>query len=115
MNDKLDLKTIGLRLKDARKSCDYSIKNVSNKTSFSNNKIKEIEKGKEINAYVLKKLANLYCYRLTHFLEPHDEFEGTLIDLDKEDLNEEEIEAVLHARKILSNFIDFYEIKNNRW
>ncbi|MCF8001962.1 MAG: helix-turn-helix domain-containing protein [Halanaerobiales bacterium] len=111
MSDLTFLK-IGKRLKKARKNCGYTQSDVAKMTELNRVTISKIENGnKNIDSLTLKKLAKVYGYSLTYFLEEEEEHEELSISFRTDKLTETELEAVKWVKKLLFNFEDLKEIK----
>jgi transcriptional regulator with XRE-family HTH domain len=70
-------KTVGFLLKQERESLSYTLKQVAEKMGFSNYQtLSSIESGeREIKAWEIAKLAEIYGRKIDYFISPKDPVE----------------------------------------
>lgn len=112
MEKELTFEEIGRRLKQAREESGFTQTDVEDMTGINRVSVSNIERGKKkIDSLLLKKLANLYGYSLMYFLDVPTEHQELSISFRTDGLDDNEIECVNWAKKVLFNYCDLKEIK----
>jgi len=113
---KLTLERIGDKLKDARLKCGLTQAQVENIIGVNKSQLSYYETGKrEINITLLEKLAVLYGYSLSYFLEESDFKEpDTQIAFRGEELNDRDLEVIAWSKEFLENLYFMNQLRNRR-
>jgi transcriptional regulator with XRE-family HTH domain len=98
--------TIGSRLKEARASAGFTQDQVARFLDVKREAISYIETGaREVSTVMLRKLADLYGYRMSYFLDETTKGSGpqVAIAFRVADLGPEDLPVIAEARRIASN------------
>jgi len=105
--------TIGGRLRAVRKSSGFTQEQVAAYLNVKREMISYIETGERpVSTVMLKKLADLYGYRMSHFLgeDPDDAGPEVAIAFRVSDLTPEDLPVIAEARRIASNLDSLYRL-----
>jgi transcriptional regulator with XRE-family HTH domain len=107
----MDAQTIGSRLRAVRESSGFTQEQVAGYLDVKRESISYIETGaRPVSTVTLRKLADLYGYRMSYFLDAYAREDGpeVLVAFRVSDLSDEDFPVVAQARRIASNLDSLY-------
>ncbi len=107
----MDSGTIGKRLRAVRESSSFTQEQVASYLNVKRESISYIETGaRPVSTVMLRKLADLYGYRLSYFLEEpaKEESPQVAIAFRVSDLGADDLPVIAQAKRIASNLDSLY-------
>ena len=107
----MDIGTIGKRLRAVRESSSFTQEQVASYLNVKRESISYIETGaRPVSTVMLRKLADLYGYRLSYFLEESVEEESpqVAIAFRVSDLGVDDLPVIVQAKRIALNLDSLY-------
>ena len=109
----MDITTIGKRLRAVRESSGFTQEHVARYLGVKREAISYIETGKRpVSTVMLRKLSDLYGYRMSYFLEDAAAVTGpqVAIAFRVSDLGPDDLQVIAEARRIASNLDGLYRL-----
>lgn len=109
----MDMETIGTRLRAVRESSGFTQEQVATYLNTKRESISYMETGRRpVSTVMLRKLADLYGYRMSYFLEERTQDTGpqVAIAFRVSDLGAEDLPVIAGVRRIASNLDSLYRL-----
>jgi len=109
----MDAATIGDRLKEVRRAAGFTQEQVAAFLDVKRGTISYIETGaRPVSTLMLRKLADLYGYRMSYFLDGKAKDAGpqVAIAFRVSDLGPDDLPVIAEARRIASNLDSLYRL-----
>jgi transcriptional regulator with XRE-family HTH domain len=109
----MDTGTIGERLRAVRRSSGFTQEQVANYLGVKRESISYLETGeRSASTVMLRRLADLYGYRLSYFLDEAVKEEGpqVAVAFRVADLSADDLPVIAQARRIASNLDSLYRL-----